>query len=65
MQLLQMELTCFIQADVTLRGFSGYNTRWIKHVIEEILPSRTGSLHYDLATLWFGANDAALPDRHK
>lgn len=53
------------QADVTLRGYSGYNTRWALHIMEEILPNSIHSPRYDFATLWFGANDAALPDRCK
>ena len=35
------------------------------HIKDEILPATQSSARYDLATLWFGANDAALPDRFK
>ena len=33
--------------------------------MEEIIPNEAQSPRYDLATLWFGANDAALPNRCK
>jgi hypothetical protein len=38
---------------------SGYNTRWSREVVKHLLPSQAAAPL--LATLWFGANDAALP----
>lgn len=64
-RLCTRENFAFMQADVTLRGFSGYNTRWINHIIDQIVPQKGSGSQYDLATLWFGANDAALPDCYK
>ncbi|CAK9148174.1 unnamed protein product [Ilex paraguariensis] len=52
--------------DVVLRGYSGYNTRWALMVLEKVFPPETdcGSGRAPLAvTVFFGANDACLPDR--
>ena len=61
-----------------LRGYSGYNTRWARKVAErafEGLPGQRFNISTDAAascsadeaplavTLFFGANDACLPDR--
>ncbi|XP_027339023.1 GDSL esterase/lipase At5g45920 [Abrus precatorius] len=54
--------------DVVLRGYSGYNTRWALKVLDRVFP---GSLGGDggtgaaplAVTIFFGANDASLPDR--
>lgn len=35
------------------------------HILEDVLPMQTSSPRYDLATVWLGANDAALPDGNK
>ena len=51
------------QADVIARGFSGYNTRWAAHTLEKIFAK--GQPPPDVVTIFFGANDAALPDRLK
>ncbi|XP_047967959.1 GDSL esterase/lipase At5g45920 [Salvia hispanica] len=49
------------KADVALRGYSGYNTRWALKVINKLFPAAGDA---PLAvTVFFGANDAALPDR--
>ncbi|KAL1560308.1 GDSL esterase/lipase-like protein [Salvia divinorum] len=49
------------KADVVLRGYSGYNTRWALKVIQKVFPAAGDA---PLAvTVFFGANDAALPDR--
>lgn len=59
--------TCLIeclQADITLRGYSGYNTRWALQTLDENFPQKSQT-RYDLVTLWFGANDAALLERSK
>lgn len=54
--------------DVVLRGYSGYNTRWALKVIEKVFPAAEGDnstkTEDPLAvTVFFGANDACLPDR--
>ncbi|PIN23308.1 Isoamyl acetate-hydrolyzing esterase [Handroanthus impetiginosus] len=49
---------------VVLRGYSGYNTRWALKVKEKVFspPEREDA---PLAvTVFFGANDACLPDRY-
>ncbi|CAH1440209.1 unnamed protein product [Lactuca virosa] len=53
-------------ADVVLRGFSGYNTRWAMKVLDKVFPAEmnVGNGRAPLAvTVFFGANDACLPDR--
>ncbi|XP_065879925.1 GDSL esterase/lipase At5g45920 [Euphorbia lathyris] len=50
--------------DVVLRGYSGYNTRWGLKVVERVFPEAVESAPAPLAvTVFFGANDACLPDR--
>jgi hypothetical protein len=56
------------QVDVVLRGYSGYNTRWALKVLERVFPlSLGGDGGNETApvalTVFFGANDACLPDR--
>lgn len=48
------------RADVLNRGFSGYNTRHALDILPRIFgePSQEGVL---FCTVFFGANDAALP----
>ncbi len=48
------------RADIFNRGFSGYNTEWMKQILPELLPTK-GSTS-DIFTLLFGANDSSLPD---
>ncbi|XAR66550.1 Arylesterase [Bertholletia excelsa] len=48
-------------ADVVLRGYSGYNTRWALKVIDKVFPLESESPA--AVTVFFGANDACLPDR--
>ncbi|KAJ6979212.1 hypothetical protein NC653_027388 [Populus alba x Populus x berolinensis] len=51
--------------DVVLRGYSGYNTRWAVKVAERIFPPVESGGAPPLAfTVFFGANDACLPDRY-
>lgn len=56
------------QADVVLRGYSGYNTEWALSLVPEVfLPpdgDRNGTKRPPnaLLTIFLGANDAALPD---
>lgn len=47
------------KVDVFNRGFAGYNTEWAKLILPTLLPSKEQA---DFATVFFGANDAALPD---
>ncbi|CAK9152580.1 unnamed protein product [Ilex paraguariensis] len=52
--------------DVVLRGYSGYNTRWALRVLDKVFPAEidVGNAGEPLAvTVFFGANDACLPDR--
>nr|XP_043610779.1 GDSL esterase/lipase At5g45920 [Erigeron canadensis] len=54
-------------ADVVLRGYSGYNTRWAIKVLDKVFPPElnVGGGRAPLAvTVFFGANDACLPDRY-
>lgn len=50
------------QVDVINRGYSGYNTRWAKYIAPVIFPA-SQKMPPQLVTVFFGANDAALPDR--
>ncbi|GMQ10104.1 hypothetical protein CsSME_00053240 [Camellia sinensis var. sinensis] len=50
------------KADVVLRGYSGYNTRWALFLLHRLFP--LGSTTPPVATtIFFGANDAALSGR--
>ncbi|WOL08263.1 hypothetical protein Cni_G17015 [Canna indica] len=51
--------------DVVLRGYSGYNTRWALTVVERAMEGvcPAGAVPPAAATVFFGANDASLPDR--
>ena len=52
------------RVDVLNRGYSGYNTRWALPLLDHIFPAAAGNTtNVQLATVFFGANDAALPDR--
>lgn len=53
------------QADVVLRGFSGYNTRWALKVLTRAMEGAAAAGGADPAavTVFFGANDACLPDQ--
>ncbi|CAK9222476.1 unnamed protein product [Sphagnum troendelagicum] len=50
------------KADVFLRGYSGYNTRWALLLLDKVFPKVSSSAP-EVVTVFFGANDAALPDR--
>lgn len=53
-------------ADVVLRGYSGYNTRWALKVFDKVFPPEKEAAHGGdpaAITVFFGANDACLPDR--
>ncbi|KAL5729950.1 hypothetical protein ACHQM5_002837 [Ranunculus cassubicifolius] len=49
--------------DVVVRGYSGYNTRWAVQVMDKVFPSDVSSSPPLAVTIFFGANDASLPDR--
>ncbi|KAJ1393994.1 SGNH hydrolase-type esterase domain [Sesbania bispinosa] len=54
-------------ADVVLRGYSGYNTRWALKVLDRVFPASHGGTEtapVAAVTVFFGANDASLPDRY-
>lgn len=49
-----------VQANVLPRGYSGYNTRQALMVIHQAMEGVGSPAAF---TVFFGANDAALPDR--
>ncbi|KFK31506.1 hypothetical protein AALP_AA6G121500 [Arabis alpina] len=53
------------KADIMLRGYSGYNTRWALKVMERVFPAaeEKGGESPAAVTVFFGANDACLPER--
>ncbi len=54
---------CFQRrADILNRGFSGYNTEWMKLILPELLPKKAGTA--DIVTILFGSNDSSLPDTY-
>jgi lysophospholipase L1-like esterase len=48
-------------ADVIPRGFSGYNTRWLKFMMADLFNSET-LRDVSCLTIFLGANDCALPE---
>ena len=46
---------------MTNRGYGGYNSRWGLKLLHQVL-AQTDGRRVALMTIWFGANDAALPD---
>lgn len=44
-------------------GYSGYNSRWALQLMDRIFPANAPAPPPRLVTIFFGANDAALPDR--
>lgn len=52
------------QIDVVLRGYCGYNTRWALKVLERVFPDSGTETAPVAVTVFFGANDACLPDRY-
>lgn len=50
--------------DVVLRGYGGYNTRWALQVLEKVFLRVEGGGEPLAVTVFFGANDACLPDRY-
>ena len=53
------------RADVQNRGYSGYNTRWALQLLDKLFPPAAEGVATApcLVTVFFGANDAALPDQ--
>lgn len=54
-------------AEVFVRGHSGYNSRWALHILPRELHSvLSAGAHIKLVTIFFGANDACAPgeDQH-
>ncbi|KAH7284320.1 hypothetical protein KP509_34G049000 [Ceratopteris richardii] len=49
------------KADVVLRGYSGYNTRWALYLLAKIFPQGSQEAPA-VVTIFFGANDAAPLD---
>ncbi|XP_058761864.1 GDSL esterase/lipase At5g45920-like [Vicia villosa] len=49
-------------ADVVVRGYTGYNTRWALKVLERVFPPSQETAPVALTVL-FGANDSCLPYR--
>ena len=52
------------RADILNRGFSGYNTRQALDILPRVFPTKCenlGSHSVAFCTVFFGANDAALP----
>ncbi|XP_047313026.1 GDSL esterase/lipase At5g45920-like [Impatiens glandulifera] len=48
-----------------IKGYSGYNTRWVLRGFGEDFPSTDETKEDPVAvTIFFGANDATLPDRY-
>jgi isoamyl acetate esterase len=48
---------------VVLRGLSGYNTRWALKVLTRAMEGAAAGADPAAVTVFFGANDASLPDR--
>lgn len=51
------------QADIVVRGYSGYNTRWAVKVLDKVFPAMDEAAPMAV-TVFFGANDACLDDRY-
>ncbi|PIA40596.1 hypothetical protein AQUCO_02500358v1 [Aquilegia coerulea] len=51
------------KADVKVRGYGGYNTRWALFMLHHLFPPLTSVKPAVAATVFFGANDAALLGR--
>ena len=45
-------------ADVVNRGYSGYNSRWLRSIITDIIPEDNNNHNIIISTLFLGANDA-------
>ena len=52
-------------ADVVLRGYSGYNTRWVKDLMRRQPALFPPAQHVALVVILLGANDASRAEGHK
>ncbi|KAJ4840209.1 hypothetical protein Tsubulata_002962 [Turnera subulata] len=52
------------KADVLVRGYGGYNTRWALFLLHHIFPLDSSIKAPAATTVFFGANDAALQGRN-
>ena len=52
-------------ADVVLRGYSGYNTRWVKELMENEPGLFPSSEHVLVVVVLLGANDSVRPEGRK
>ena len=50
------------RADVLNRGYSGYNVRWAKQIVDDLFPVGPAAPKPSLVTIFFGANDASSGD---
>ncbi|CAL9110749.1 unnamed protein product [Musa textilis] len=50
-------------ADIVLRGYSGYNTRWALKVLDRAMDGASFGEPPAAVAVFFGANDASLLDR--
>jgi isoamyl acetate esterase len=49
-------------ADIVMRGFSGYNSRWALDLLRTSLLAPSNPDQYNMVTIFFGANDAVVCD---
>jgi isoamyl acetate esterase len=62
---LRLQFEYIRKLDVINRGFSGFNTRWCKKLLPEILKAQLlQNTKIRLFTLFLGANDAVIPSSH-
>ena len=54
------------KADVVARGYSGYNTRWVRERLDAIAATLTpaGGAGFEIGTVFLGANDNANGPQH-
>ncbi|KAI8984074.1 SGNH hydrolase [Mycotypha africana] len=65
-QIISTSIKAYVRkVDVLNRGFSGYNTDWALPILYQLLPTvkeqKSEACSIQLMTIFFGANDAALP----
>ncbi|KAL9236819.1 hypothetical protein vseg_011445 [Gypsophila vaccaria] len=51
-------------ADILVRGYSGYNTRWAVKALNKVFAAKDEGAPPVAVTVFFGANDACLHDRY-
>ncbi|XP_039604815.1 isoamyl acetate-hydrolyzing esterase 1 homolog [Polypterus senegalus] len=52
------------KCDVINRGLSGYNSRWARIILPQIVNDSLNSKNVAAVTIFFGANDCALKDKN-